>query len=61
PYVQLQDDGVSTFPQILNLQEESNLSITSCLNTSQLSPTLLQTLNPRKRINYFIDKLSSDT
>lgn len=61
PYVQLQDDGVSTFPQILNLQEESNLSITSCLNTSQLSPTLLQTLNPRKRINYFIDKLPSDT
>jgi putative nucleotidyltransferase with HDIG domain len=59
PYIQLQDDGVSITPHILNLQEEPNLNITSCMNHSQLSPTLLQTLNPRKRVNYFIDSVPS--
>lgn len=61
PYIQLQDDGVSVTPQILNLQDEANLSITNCININQLSPTLLHTLNPRKRINYFIDNIPSDS
>jgi putative nucleotidyltransferase with HDIG domain len=61
PYIQLQDDGVSIMPQILNLQDEANLSITNCININQLSPTLLHTLNPRKRINYFIDNIPSDS
>jgi putative nucleotidyltransferase with HDIG domain len=61
PYIQLQDDGVSIAPQILNLQDEANLSITNCLNINQLSPTLLRTLNPRKRVNYFIDNVPSDS
>ena len=60
PYIQLQDDGISITPQILNLKEEANLNITSCMSISQLSPTLLQTLNPRKRVNYFIDNVPSD-
>jgi hypothetical protein len=59
PYIQLQDDGENMVPMILNLQEETDLNITNCLNRSQLSPNLLQTLRPRKRVNYFIDQAPS--
>ncbi len=61
PYIQLQDDGENMVPMILNLQEETDLNITNCLNRSQLSPNLLQTLRPRKRVNYFIDQAPSMT
>lgn len=42
-------------PLILDLREEPNTNISICLRPNQLPPDVVDYLNPRKRISYFID------
>lgn len=57
PYVMTYDNGPDTeAPLILDLSERLTLSISECLRRSQLPDKVLQRLNPRKRICYFLDK-----
>jgi putative nucleotidyltransferase with HDIG domain len=57
PYVMLHDPLLSRRnPQILDLREEPNINIISCVRASQLPPEVLAYLNPRTKISYFIDK-----
>jgi hypothetical protein len=42
-------------PHIMDLREEPSISINACLRPNQLPADVLEDLNPRKRINYFID------
>jgi putative nucleotidyltransferase with HDIG domain len=56
PYVMLHDPLTSSNePHIMDLREEPSISINSCLRPNQLPADVLKDLNPRKRINYFID------
>lgn len=43
-------------PELLDLREEVSLNISICLKPSQLPTDVMQYLNPRKRISYFVDK-----
>lgn len=56
PVVMLYDTSADKHPPpVVNLQDESNLSISICLRPNQLPQDALDYLNPRKRISYFID------
>jgi putative nucleotidyltransferase with HDIG domain len=56
PYVMLHDPLTSSIePHIMDLREEPSISINACLRPNQLPADVLEDLNPRKRINYFID------
>lgn len=57
PYVMLHDPLTDRLePQILDLREEPNININACLRPNQLPADVLEYLDPRKRISYFIDK-----
>jgi putative nucleotidyltransferase with HDIG domain len=56
PFVMLHDHlATRNEPLILDLREEPSISISACLRPNQLPPDVLDYLNPRKRISYFID------
>lgn len=56
PFVMLHDPlAKRKEPLILDLREEPNTNISICLRPNQLTPDVLDYLNPRKRISYFID------
>lgn len=56
PYVLLHDPLMQReSPHIINLSEEQGESITACIRPSKLPIDTLRYLNPRKRVNYFID------
>lgn len=56
PFVMVHDPLVNRHaPQIIDLREEPSLSISACLRPNQLPLDILNHLNPRKRISYFID------
>ncbi len=56
PFVMLHDPlKVSHEPQIVDLREEPSININACLRPSQLPADVLESLNPRKRVSYFID------
>ena len=56
PFVMLHDPLTSSNePLIIDLREEPNTSINACIRPNQLPADVLEYLNPRKRINYFID------
>jgi len=44
---------------ILNLEEESDLAIVKSLRPSQLNQAEMAYLNPRKRVSYYFDEVSS--
>jgi hypothetical protein len=55
PYIKLhnpEEDPISSI--ILDLREESSISITNCLRPSQLPPEVLIYIRPRKSLSYFI-------
>jgi putative nucleotidyltransferase with HDIG domain len=56
PVIMMHDTQAAKHPPpIVNLQEETNISISICLRPNQLPEDALEYLNPRKRISYFID------
>ena len=56
PFVMLHSPLASRHePLILDLRNEPSINISVCLRPSQLSPDILNYLNPRKRISYFMD------
>ncbi len=56
PFVMLHDPLASRRePLILDLRDEPNTHISICLRQSQLPADVLDYLNPRKRISYFMD------
>lgn len=57
PFVMLHDSLVDrNLPLIMDLREEPSINISVCLRPNQLPEEALDYLNPRKRVNYFIDK-----
>jgi putative nucleotidyltransferase with HDIG domain len=56
PYVMLHDPLTTRHePLIMDLREEPSININACLRPNQLPADVLEYLNPRKRISYFID------
>jgi putative nucleotidyltransferase with HDIG domain len=56
PYVMLHDRlATRKEPLILDLREEPSISISCCLRPNQLPADVLDYLNPRKRISYFME------
>ena len=56
PYVMTYDSDIrNEAPLIIDLSEKPTISISECLRRSQLPDKVLERLNPRKRICYFID------
>ena len=56
PFVMVHDPLTTRHePQIIDLREEPSISINACLRPSQLPADVLEYLNPRKRVSYFID------
>jgi putative nucleotidyltransferase with HDIG domain len=56
PYVMLHDPLTNRHePQIMDLREEPSININACLRPNQLPADVLEYLNPRKRISYFMD------
>lgn len=56
PYVMLHDPLTGRHePQIIDLREEPSININACLRPTQLPTEVLEYLNPRKRISYFMD------
>ncbi len=56
PFVMLHDSKIARDnPQLLDLREEPNINICSCVRPNQLPPDVLSYLNPRKKISYFMD------
>jgi putative nucleotidyltransferase with HDIG domain len=56
PYVMLHDPLTDRLePQIMDLREEPSININACLRPNQLPADVLEYLNPRKRISYYID------
>ncbi len=56
PFVMLHDPMADRQePLILDLREEPSINISICLRPNQLPPDVLDYLNPRKRISYFMD------
>ncbi len=56
PYVMLHDPLANRLePNIIDLRDEPNISISQCLRPNQLPKDALDYLNPRKRISYFLD------
>lgn len=57
PFVMTYDSGPDDEPpHILDLSECPTLSISECLRRSQLPDKVLEGLNPRRRICYFLDR-----
>lgn len=57
PFVMLHDSLVDrNVPLIMDLRDEPSINISVCLRPNQLPEEALDYLNPRKRVNYFIDK-----
>jgi putative nucleotidyltransferase with HDIG domain len=56
PYVMVHDPLADRQnPKILDLRKEPNININSCMRANQLPPEVLNYLNPRSKISYFID------
>lgn len=56
PFIMLHDPLANRLaPQILDLRDEPNTHISICLRHNQLPADVLDYLNPRKRISYFMD------
>lgn len=56
PFVMLHDPLTSrNEPQIMDLREEPSININACLRPSQLPADVVEYLNPRKRISYFME------
>ena len=56
PFVMLHDPLTSRLePQIVDLREEPTINISACLRPNQLPMDVLEYLNPRKRVSYFMD------
>ncbi len=56
PFVMLHDPLASRRePLILDLRDEPSVNISICLRPNQLPADVLEYLNPRKRISYFMD------
>ncbi|MDI1300100.1 HD domain-containing phosphohydrolase [Methylotenera sp.] len=56
PFVMLHDPLVFRHePLVIDLREEPSITINACLRPSQLPADVLESLNPRKRVSYFID------
>jgi putative nucleotidyltransferase with HDIG domain len=56
PYVMLHDPLTDRLePQIMDLREEPSININACLRPNQLPADVLEYLNPRKRISYYMD------
>lgn len=56
PFVMLHDPSVNRRePTILDLREEPGINISVCIRPNQLPLDVLDYLNPRKRISYFMD------
>ena len=56
PYVMLHNPLLHRDkPHIVDLSKETNLSISACVRPNQLPRDAFEYLNPRKRINYFVD------
>ena len=56
PFVMLHDPLTDRHaPQIMDLREEPSVNISACLRPSQLPAEVLEYLNPRKRVSYFMD------
>ena len=56
PFVMLHDPLTSrSEPQIIDLREEPGVNINACLRPNQLPKDVVEYLNPRKRISYFMD------
>jgi putative nucleotidyltransferase with HDIG domain len=56
PYVMLHDPLTDRHePQIMDLRKEPSININACLRPNQLPTEVLEYLNPRKRISYFMD------
>lgn len=61
PYVMLYDPKVSREkPHILDLRDEPNINISSCVRVNQLPPDVLSYLNPRKKVSYFMNEPLQD-
>jgi putative nucleotidyltransferase with HDIG domain len=61
PYVMVHDPLANRQnPKILDLRKEPNININSCMRANQLPPEVLNYLNPRGKISYFIDANSLD-
>lgn len=56
PFVMLHDPLTNRHePQIMDLRKEPSININACLRPNQLPADVLEYLNPRKRISYFLD------
>jgi putative nucleotidyltransferase with HDIG domain len=56
PFIMLHDPLTERHePQIMDLRDEPNINISACLRPNQLPSEVLEYLNPRKRISYFMD------
>lgn len=56
PFIMLHDPLTDRHePQIIDLREEPSININACLRPSQLPAYVLEYLNPRKRVSYFMD------
>lgn len=56
PFIMVHDPLIDRHePQIIDLREEPSININACLRPSQLPADVLEYLNPRKRVSYFMD------
>jgi putative nucleotidyltransferase with HDIG domain len=56
PFIMLHDPLTERHePQIMDLRNEPSINISTCLRPNQLPSEVLEYLNPRKRISYFMD------
>lgn len=56
PFVMLHDPSADRrAPVIIDLREEPSVHVSICLRPNQLPTEILEYLNPRKRVSYFLD------
>jgi putative nucleotidyltransferase with HDIG domain len=56
PFVMLHDPSADRrAPVIIDLREEPSIHVSICLRPNQLPADILEYLNPRKRVSYFLD------
>lgn len=56
PFVMLHDPSAERrAPVIIDLREEPSIHVSICLRPNQLPTDILEYLNPRKRVSYFLD------
>lgn len=62
PFVMLHDPSADRkAPVIIDLREEPSIHVSICLRPNQLAPDILEYLNPRKRVSYFLDAEMANT